>query len=93
MICSGKDKGKSGKVTQVFPVLGKVVVEGLNLRYKNMRSKKQGEKGQRLEFSAPLDASNVMIVDPKTGRPTRLGAKTIASGEKVRITKKSGEII
>jgi large subunit ribosomal protein L24 len=92
-IIAGKDKGKKGKVTQVFVKESKVVVEGLNIRYKHLRPKKQGEKGQRVEYAAPMDASNVMAVDSKTGRLTRLGYKKLASGEKVRISKKSGEVI
>ncbi|MDP2586774.1 MAG: 50S ribosomal protein L24 [Candidatus Komeilibacteria bacterium] len=93
IITAGKDKGKTGKVTQVFPGLAKVVVEGLNTRYKNMRPKKQGEKGQKIEFSAPLDSSNVMLIDGRTGHATRIGAKVLESGEKIRIAQKSKEVI
>ena len=71
----------------------KVVVEGLNLRYKHMRPKKQGEKGQRIEYSAPMHASNVMLIDSKTDKVTRVSFKKLESGEKVRISKKSGEVI
>lgn len=93
IIICGKDRGKVGKVMQVFPKEKKVVVEGLNIRYKNIKPKKQGEKGQRLEFSAPLEASNVMLIDPKSGRCTRIGYKILENKEKVRISKKSGEVI
>jgi len=92
-IIAGKDKGKTGKVAQVFPKHNKVVVEGLNIRYKHMRPKKQNEKGQRIEYSAPMDASNVMIIDSKTGKIARVSFKKIDSGEKIRISKKSGEAI
>jgi len=92
-IIAGKDKGKRGKITQIFPNVNKVVVEGLNIRYKHLRPKKQGEKGQRIEFSASLDASNVMLIDGKTDKVTRTGYKILASKEKVRISKKSGEVI
>ncbi|HLC64442.1 MAG TPA: 50S ribosomal protein L24 [Patescibacteria group bacterium] len=92
-IIAGKDKGKKGKVVQIFAKHNKVVVEGLNLRHKHLRPKKQGEKGQRIEYSAPLDASNVMLIDSKTGKVSRVGFKDLASGEKVRISKKSGEVI
>ena len=92
-IITGKDKGKTGKVSQVFPALEKIVVEGMNIKYKNMRPKKQNEKGQRIEFSAPLHVSNVMLLDPRSGQVTRIGIKKLASGEKVRIAKKSGEVI
>ena len=89
----GKDKGKTGKITQVFPKHNKVVVDGLNTRFKHMRPKKQNEKGQRIEYSAPMDASNVMLIDSKSGKPTRVSYKKIESGEKIRISKKSGEAI
>lgn len=93
IIICGKDKGKSGKVMQVFPKERKVVVEGLNIRNKNIKPRKQGEKGQRIEFAASMDASNVMLVDSRSGRPTRVGYKILENKEKVRISKKSGEVI
>jgi large subunit ribosomal protein L24 len=92
MIIAGKDKGKTGKVMQVFPKEAKVVIEGLNIHYKNVRPRRQGEKGQRIEYSAPLDVSNVMLIDSKTGRPTRIGYKILENKEKVRISKKSREV-
>ena len=93
MIIAGKDKGKTGKVMQVFPGHNKVVVEGLNVRHKHAKARRQGEKGQKIEYSAPLDASNVMLLDSKTGKVSRAGYKKLDSGEKVRISKKSGEVI
>ncbi len=93
IITVGKDKGKTGKVTQVFPGRNQVVVEGLNTRFKNMRPRKQGEKGQKIEFSAPLAVSNVMLVDGRTGKSTRVGFKILESGEKIRIAQKSKEVI
>ena len=71
-IIAGKDKGKIGKVLQVFMSRNKVSVEGLNLLIKHMRPKKQGEKGQRIEFPAPMDMSNMMLVCPHCGKPTRV---------------------
>lgn len=92
-IITGKDKGKTGKITQVFPALAKVVVEGLNIHQRHLRPRKQGEKGQRIEYSAPITISNVMLIDPRSGLSTRVGYKTLESGEKVRIAKKSGEVV
>ncbi len=96
-IIAGKDKGKKGKVIQVFPRYGKVIVEGANLRTKHIRSRQRGEKGQKIEFPAPIDASNVTVVCPKTGKPTRIGYKVSvdSSGKKtkVRIAKASGEVL
>lgn len=90
-IMAGKDAGKTGKVTQVLPKENKVVVEGANVMVKHIKAQSSDQKGQRLEFFAPLDASNVMLVDPKTQKPTRVGYKVLENGQKVRIAKKSGE--
>lgn len=92
-IISGKDKGKTGKVVQIFPQANKVVVEGLNIHFRHLGPKKQGEKGQRVEYAAPFYAFKAMLIDPKSGRVTRVGYKKLATGEKVRIAKKSGEVI
>ena len=86
-ILAGKDKGKTGKVLQVFPGRNRISVEGLNLLIKHMRPRKQGEKGQRIEFPAPLAASNLIMVCPKCNKPTRTGYKIIKS-EKTGKTKK-----
>lgn len=74
MVITGKDAGKKGKVTQVFPRDQRIVVEGVNTMTKNIRSRKQGEPGQRVQFNAPIHISNVMFIDPSDGKPTRLGA-------------------
>ena len=81
-IIAGKDNGKTGKVLQVFPSRGRVSVEGLNLSIKHMRPRRQGEKGQRIEFPAPLNASNLMVVCPKCGKPARIGKKITESADK-----------
>jgi len=74
-LLSGKDKGKTGKVLQVFPAENKISVEGLNLAIKHLRPSRQGEKGQRVEFPACLDASKVMLLCDKCGKATRVGSK------------------
>jgi large subunit ribosomal protein L24 len=74
-IIAGKDKGKTGKVLQIFAARDRVSVEGLNLLIKHMRPRRQGEKGQRIEFPAPIAASNLMLVCPRCGRGTRVGYK------------------
>lgn len=93
MVMAGKDRGKTGKVTQVFLQEGKVVVEGVNATFKHAKTRKQGEKGQRIEFNGPISASNVMLIDAKSGKPTRVGYKVMNDGRKVRVAKKSGETI
>ena len=95
-VMTGKDRGKTGKVIQAFPEKGKVVVEGVNAMTKHMKVRKQGEKGQKLEFSGPINASNVLLICPKCAKPTRVGAKILEEGgkrKKVRVCKKCKEVI
>ncbi|KPJ85245.1 50S ribosomal protein L24 [Parcubacteria bacterium SG8_24] len=95
-VIAGKDKGKTGKVIQSFPALGKVVVEGINKTSKHLRVRKQGEKGQKIEYNAPFAASNVLLVCPKCAKPTRVGYKTLTDdkgSKKVRACKKCEEVI
>jgi len=95
-VITGKDRGKTGKVLQVFVATHKVVVEGVNITVKNTRARKQGEKGQKIEYPAPLDISNVMLIDPQTNQPTRVGYRRSEPGskvKKVRIAKKSQAVI
>jgi len=93
----GKDRGKSGKVIQVFPALDKVVVEGVNVMIKYLKTRQQGQSGQKVEFAAPIAAANVMAVCPKCAKPTRLGVKELAQPDgkvrKVRICRKCKEAI
>jgi large subunit ribosomal protein L24 len=99
-ILAGKDQGKIGKVLQVFAAANRASVEGLNLLIKHMRPRKQGEKGQRIEFPAPINLSNVMLVCPKCDRPTRVAHKylevmknDIKQKKKVRICKKCKQVM
>jgi large subunit ribosomal protein L24 len=91
-IIAGKDSGKQGVVLYVFPKLERVVVKGANIMKRHIRSKRDGEKGQRIEKEAPVHVSNVMLVCPHTNTLTRIGYK-MEGGEKVRISKKSGKVI
>ncbi|MFH1145756.1 MAG: 50S ribosomal protein L24 [bacterium] len=91
-VMAGKDKGKTGKITQVFPKENKLVVEGVNIRVKHLKGRGD-QKGQRLEFNAPMDASNVMFINPKTGQITRLGVKILPDGKKVRRMIKGNETL
>lgn len=83
-ILRGKDRGKVGKVIRVAPELEKVVVEGLNLHVKHQRPRRQGEKGQRIQFPAPLSLANVMLVCPSCGKPSRVGFLVREGGGKRR---------
>ena len=96
-ILAGKDKGKSGKVLQVFPARRRLSVEGVNLLIKHMRPQRKGEKGQRIEFPGLIDASNVSIVCPKCGKATRVGYQMTKAEngklQKSRLCKKCQEVI
>lgn len=92
-VMTGKDKGKTGKVTQVIPSLQRVVVEGVNKMVKHLRSSKQGQAGQRIEFDAPLPVSNVQLVCPKCGKVTRVGHQVTQAGKKIRVCAKCEEAI
>lgn len=96
-IIAGKDKSKTGKVLQVFGKENRVSVEGLNLAIKHMRPRREGEKGQRIEFPSPIQASNLMFVCPKCDKPTRVGheVKKTAEGKtiKSRLCKKCKQVI
>lgn len=86
-IISGKDKGKTGKITHVFPKENRIVVDGVNIQKKHARPKKQGQKGQIVQMSMPIDASNAMIVCPGCNKPTRICKKIIGT-KKNRVCKK-----
>lgn len=89
IVLSGKDKGKKSSVTLVLPSLGKLVVEGVNVVKRHERARKSGQKGTIISVALPIDASNVALVDPKTGKATRIGF--VKKGKKVaRVSKKSG---
>ena len=92
VMLSGKDKGKSGKVLQVFVKEAKVVVEGLNLAIKHQRAKKQGEKGQRIQFPSAVTVSKTALVCPKCGKTTRIGFN-IEGEKKARICVKCKETV
>ena len=98
MIISGNYRGKTGKVLKVFPDENRVIVEGVNIRKRHSKPTQQNPQGGIMEKESPIDASNVMIIDPKTGEPTRIGHKIIIddkTGKKrsVRISKDSGEML
>lgn len=89
IVIAGRDKGKTGTIQKVIPEQNRVVVENVNLRKKHKKPTQQNPDGGIIEIYAPIDASNVMLLDPKTKKPTRIGHK-IVKGKKVRYAKKSG---
>ncbi len=92
IVVAGKDKGKKGKIVRVLVEDNKVIVEGINMTKRHQRPRRTGEKGTMRDMEMPLNASNVMIVDPKSGTGSRLGKKKV--GDKlVRIARKSNQEI
>ncbi|MBX7165273.1 MAG: 50S ribosomal protein L24 [Pirellulales bacterium] len=89
-VISGADKSKRAKVLTVLPEAGKVIVEGVNRVYKHVRRSQRNPQGGRLAKEMPIDASNVLLVCPACGQPTRLGARFLDDGSKDRFCKKCG---
>ena len=89
VVISGKEKGKKGKVSQVIPTTGKVVIENVNVVSRHKKPRSAQEKGGIMKKAAPIDASNVMVVCPARGKATREAHKII-DGEKARVCKKCG---
>ncbi len=87
-VINGKDKGKTGKVLQVSPKEGKVIVEGVNIVTKHVKPRRQGEQGGRIEAEGAMYASKAMPFCPKCSKATRTGHSTDKNGKKVRVCKK-----
>ena len=99
LITAGKDKGKSGRVIRTEPGRRRVYIEGLNIvkRHQRPRSIKDtqrgGEAGGIIEKEGPIDVSNVMLLDPETNKPTRVGVRVADDGKRVRYAKATGKAI
>ena len=92
VVLSGKDRGKESIVTSSLPREGKVVVEGVNTARRHTRSRSATESGGIFDRDMPIDASNVAVLSPKDGKPTRVGFKYV-DGRKIRVCKRTGEEI
>ncbi len=92
VILAGKDKGSKGTVIKIIKDKDRVIVEGVNMIKKHVKPSTENPQGGIVEKEAPIHISNVALVDPKTGEPTRVGYE-IKDGKKVRVSKKSGEVI
>lgn len=91
-ILSGKDRGKQGEVLLVIPAKGRAIVEGINLVSKHTRPTQENPNGAIIQQEAPIHVSNLMVIDPKTKQPTRIGRRRPESGKGwVRYAKKSDE--
>lgn len=94
LVIAGKDRGKKGKITQVLLSNDKIVVEGINKTYRHVKPRKEGEKGQKIEFFAAISVSNVVLVCPKCNKPARVGYKLGKDKKaKQRICRKCQEAI
>jgi len=92
VVLTGRDRGKSGEVVQVLPKENRALVRGVNLVKRHTRQT-QTEQGGIISKEASLDLSNVALADPKDGKATRVGFKVLDDGRKVRVAKRSGEVI
>lgn len=93
IVLAGKDKGKKGKVQKVMIAENKAIVSGVNVVKKHQKADAYGNKAQIVEKELPVNVSNLSLMDPKSGKATRAGYKTLKDGKKVRVAKKSGEVI
>ena len=92
VVLTGRDKGRSGEVKSVDPTEGRAIVVGVNVVKRHTRQTQQTEGGI-ISKEAPIQLSNLAIADPKDGKPTRVGFKIIDDGRKVRVAKRSGDLI
>ena len=92
VVLTGRSKGKVGEVLNVLPSEGKAVVQGVNVAKRHTRPS-QMSQGGILDKELPIELSNLALVDPKTNKPTRVGFKTLEDGRKVRVARRSGEVI
>lgn len=92
-IMSGKDAGRESVVSAAFPATGKVTIEGYNIAKRHTKPISAEEPGGVLDKEMPLDVSNVMVLSPSDGKPTRVGYKVLDDGSKVRVCKRTGEEI
>ena len=92
-VMRGDDKGKTGEVIRVYPKKGRVVVKGVNIVKRHRKARRAEEQSEIIEFEAPIAASNVMLIDPKSDGATRVRMRIDEDGTKERISVKSGDAI
>jgi large subunit ribosomal protein L24 len=93
VVIAGSDKGKRGEVLQVLPKLNRAVVQGIAMKTKHEKPSGAGQQGGRIESERAIDLSNVMLIDPKTDQPTRVGFRILDDKRKVRVARKTGALI
>ena len=92
VVITGSDKGKKGSVLKVFPKENRALVQGINVVKRHQRQT-QSQQAGIVTKEAPIHLTNIALTDPKTGKATRVGYKTLGDGRRVRVAKKSGEVI
>ena len=93
IVLAGDDKGRKGKVLKVLVAKQRALVEGVNMVSKSMKPSAKNPQGGIVKKEAPIHVSNLSLIDPKSGKATRIGMKKTDDGKKVRVAKKSGEVI
>ena len=93
VVITGADKGKRGEVLAVRPKENRAVVQGVNIAKRHQKQTRMGEQGGIIEKEAPIHLSNLALLDPKSGKPTRVGFRLLEDGKKVRVAKPSGEVL
>ncbi len=93
LVISGNDKGKRGRVLRVIPEQDRLIVEGIRMMKKHTKPTQRDPQGGIVEREAPIHASNVMVIDPHSDEPTRVGKKRLDDGRNVRVAARSGEMI
>ena len=93
IVLAGDDKGRKGKVLKVLVAKQRALVEGVNMVSKSMKPSAKNPQGGIVKQEAPIHVSNLSLIDPKSGKATRVGIKKTDDGKKVRVAKKSGEVI
>lgn len=92
VVISGRDKGKQGKVLRVFPAEARAIVQGVHIARRHTQPR-MGDPGGIVEKEATIHVSNLAHIDPQTNKPTRIGYKLLDDGRKVRVARRSGEVI
>lgn len=92
-VLTGRDKGRQGEVIRVMPTEGRALVQGVNLVKRHQKPQGMGRPGGIEEKEAGIQLSNLALLDPKSGKPTRVGFKVLEDGKKVRVAKASGEVL
>ena len=93
VVITGRDKGKQGEVLKVLPTESRVIVQGVNVAKRHTRPSAANPSGGIVDKELPIHVSNVAHLDPKSGKPTRVGFKVLEGGRKVRVARRSGETI